>query len=142
MNACKKESMSQEVNPSEFWDQITKKTPYKKWSFWPDHKGMQKGNAPHGPLHKVYVNKLALNDTTPPLPDGAIVVKENYGKDKALKAVTVMKKIKGYNPEGGDWFWGKFSPDGKADKSGKVAGCINCHVAKADNDYVMVHEIK
>jgi hypothetical protein len=31
-----------------------------------------------------------------------------------LKAITVMYKIKDYNPADGDWFWVKYSPDGKA----------------------------
>ena len=27
-------------------------------------------------------------------------------------AVTVMYRTKGYNPEGGDWYWAKYNPDG------------------------------
>jgi biotin synthase len=36
--------------------------------------------------------------------DGANAVLENYGKDKELKAITVMYKVAGYNPDAGDWF--------------------------------------
>ncbi len=41
-------------DPNELWEYITKSSPYKEWSFWSDHQGMQPGRAPHGPLHKVY----------------------------------------------------------------------------------------
>jgi len=129
-------------DPDALWKYISKESPYSKWSFWPDHQGMQAGNAPHGPLHKVFVNDQALSSTKPPANYGSIAVKENYGQDKQLKAITVMYKIAGYNPEAGDWFWAKYSPDGKADKFGKAQGCIDCHVSKNTNDFVYVHEFK
>ena len=53
-------------DPADLWNYITKVSPYQEWSFWPDHQGMQEGRAPHGPLHKVYVNDRALN--SPKLP--------------------------------------------------------------------------
>ncbi len=124
------------------WDYITSESPYTEWSYWPDHPGMQEGRAPHGPLHKVFVNKQALESATPPLQYGAIEVKENYSKDKELKAITVMYKVKGYNPDDGDWFWVKYSPTGKALKVGKPMGCIGCHGTRAANDFVLVHEFK
>jgi hypothetical protein len=46
------------ADPDALWHYITKVSPYKEWSFWPDHQGMQPGRAPHGPLHKVYVNRI------------------------------------------------------------------------------------
>jgi len=91
-------------NPASLWKYITKTSPYTKWAFWPDPQGMQPGRAPHGPLHKVYVNDRALNSTKPPLQYGSIQVKENYSKGKELKAITVMYKVNGYNPGSGDWF--------------------------------------
>ena len=124
------------------WHYITSESPYTQWSYWPDHQGMLEGRAPHGPLHKVFVNKQALESTAPPLQYGAIEVKENYGKDKELKAITVMYKVKGYNPDSGDWFWAKYSPTGKTLKAGKPMGCIGCHGTRAANDFVLVHEFK
>ena len=124
------------------WNYITKASPYQKWSFWPDHQGIQDGRAPHGPKHKVYVNDKALASNTPPLQYGAIQVKENFNMTGELKAITVMYKIKGYNPDDGDWFWAKYSPEGKADKAGKPAGCIGCHGTRAKNDFVIVHDFK
>lgn len=129
-------------DPDVLWKYITKESPYKKWSFWPDHQGMQPGRAPHGPLHKVYVNDRAVNSSQPPVQYGSLVVKENYGKDKELKAITVMYKVTDYNPDAGDWFWVKYSPDGKANNFGKPAGCVGCHGTRAANDFIIVHEFK
>lgn len=130
------------TDPDALWQYITKESPYEKWGFWPDHQGMQPGRAPHGPLHKVYVNDRAINSPKPPVQYGSIAVKENYGKDKELKAITVMYKVAGYNPDAGDWFWAKYSPAGKADKFGKPAGCVGCHGTRAKNDFILVHEFK
>ena len=129
-------------DPDALWQYITKTSPYTEWGFWPDHQGMQPGRAPHGPLHKVFVNDCALNSPQPPVQYGSIVVKENYGRDQELKAITVMYKVIGYNPDAGDWFWAKYSPDGKADKFGKPAGCVGCHGTRANNDFFLVHEFE
>ena len=93
-----------------------------------------------------------------------IIVKRNYGgpgvsKDavandpaKFLKAVTVMLKRPGYDPENQDWFWAKFLPDGSLDKNpagmmlagkvakGKPAGCIACHTAAPGGDMIFIHD--
>jgi len=124
------------------WNYITKVSPYTSWSYWPDHKGMQEGRAPHAPLHKVFVNPQALASSSPPLQYGSIEVKENYSPAKELKALTVMYKVKGYNPADGDWFWVKYSPAGEPLKEGKLKGCIGCHGTRAANDFVLVHEFK
>jgi len=72
-----------------------------------------------------------------PMPEGAIIVKENYGKDKkTLMAVTPMYRIKGYNPEGGDWYWAKYGADGTVLKAGKVKGCIDCHSVQKTKDWI------
>jgi hypothetical protein len=130
------------ADPDALWHYITKVSPYKEWSFWPDHQGMQPGRAPHGPLHKVYVNSCAVNSSKPPVQKGAIVVKENYSKAKELKAITVMYKVPGYNPKDGDWFWVKYTPEGEARPFGKPTGCIGCHGTRANNDFILLHEFK
>ncbi len=124
------------------WNYISTESPYTEWSYWPDHQGMQDGRAPHGPKHKVFVNKQALESASPPLQYGSIEVKENYSKADELKAITVMYKVKGYNPDDGDWFWVKYDPTGKTLKAGKPIGCIGCHGTRAANDFVLVHEFK
>ncbi len=73
------------------------------------------------------------------MPDGAIIVKENYGKDKkTLMAVTPMYKVKGYNPEGGDWFWVKYGAGGKILAAGQPKGCIECHGVQKSKDWFTV----
>ncbi|MGA1839452.1 MAG: cytochrome P460 family protein [bacterium] len=130
------------ADPAELWNYITKISPYTQWEFWPDHQGVQPGRAPHGRLHKVYVNDRSLNSSKPPLQYGSIAVKENFDKDMKLQAITVMYKVYNYNPDDGDWFWVKYSPDGKADPYGKPQGCVGCHGTRANNDFVLVHEFK
>ena len=129
-------------DPEAVWNYITKVSPYTKWGFWPDHQGMQPGRAPHGPLHKVYVNDRGLNSSRLPVQYGALFVKENYSAEKKLEVITIMYKVYGYNPKDGDWFWAKYSLDGKADKYGKPQGCIGCHGTRVSNDFVLVHEFR
>jgi hypothetical protein len=93
-----------------------------------------------------------------------IIIKRNYGgpgvsRDtvandpaKYLKAVTVMLKRPGYDPETQDWFWVKYKPDGSLDVNpagmmlaGKVAkgkpkGCIACHSAAPGGDMLFLHD--
>ena len=129
-------------NADALWEYITKDSPYSKWSFWPDHQGMQPGRAPHGPLHKVYVNGPLIGSPQPPVAYGSIQVKENYSSNQKLKAITVMYKIQGFNPADGDWFWVSYSPDGKAEEAGKVEACIGCHGTRSKNDFILVHDFK
>ena len=129
-------------DPDALWNYITRENPYPRWQSWPDHQGMRPGKAPHGSLHKVFVNEQALKSVRWPLQSGAIEVKENYSPEKELLGLTVMYKVRGYNPDGGDWFWANYSPSGKVQKYGKPAGCIGCHGIKSYNDFVMVHEFK
>jgi hypothetical protein len=126
----------------EVWTYITETSPYTQWKFWDDHAGMQPGSAPHGPFHKVYVNDILYNAGTSPVPYGSIQVKESFNNDKKMTAITIMYKVKGYNPEAGDWYWARFSTEGKGGPEGKLEMCIGCHKAKAGNDYVFVHQIK
>ncbi len=130
------------TDPGDLWEYITKTSPYSQWKFWDDHQGLQEGNQPHGSLHKVFVNDTAYNSNTAPLDFGAIQVKENYNKEEKLMAITVMYKVKGYNPEAGDWFYVKYTPDGMAKPYGKPKGCVGCHGAMAENDFVMVHDLE
>lgn len=130
------------TDPGELWNYITKISPYQEWQFWSDHQGMQPGRAPHGPLHKVYANDRLYSSTKPPVQYGSIQVKENYSESKELLAITVMYKVIDYNPDAGDWFWVKYSPEGKAEPYGKPTGCIGCHSTKANNDFIIVHEFK
>jgi hypothetical protein len=124
---------------------ITKVNPYEKWSMWPGKEKLYPGTEPHGALLTTYVNEAALKgikEQGGKLPDGAIVVKENYMPDKKLAAVTVMYKKTGYNPQAGDYFWLKFTPDGKIEAEGKVEMCIGCHRAAQRGDFLFTNDKK
>jgi len=86
----------------------------------------------------VYKTGMASGKTAADI--GTIILKENIGNK--LKALTVMYKLEGFTPKNGAWFWVKYGPKGKVDKSGKVKGCIGYHTTVADNDYIFVHEFK
>jgi len=132
----------------EMWGKI------KKAGFLGVHGHLYVGGPPHGKVREVVEgvidNKL-------------VIVKTNYrGKDvsvanvqknpsKYLKAVTVMVKKDGYDPEDKNWFWIKYAPDGKVMKNpkgmslaGRVAkgmpiGCISCHKSASGADFVFSH---
>lgn len=116
-----------------FWTYISETNSYTQWDMWPGKEGIYEGHSPHGAFLKLYINDIALNalKENKPMPDGAIIVKENYGKDKeTLMAITPMYKKKGYNPDADDWFWAKYGPQGKVMNAGKIKGCIDCHRAR------------
>ena len=73
---------------------------------------------------------------------GETLNKENYTDDRKLFLITVMYKMRGFNPAGHDWYWIKYKPDGEVRLEGKVEVCINCHVVVAGNDYVFTGSIK
>ena len=118
---------------------ITATSLYTNWKFWPGTGKFYKGSRPHGAYLTTYVNDIALQallsgrDT---FPQGSIIVKENYTDDKQLNAVTVMYRVNGYNPSGGDWYWLKYGADGKVLEEGKVLSCIGCHSAVRSKDWV------
>lgn len=122
---------------------ITKDNDYTKWSLWPGKDKLYPGKSPHGAFLTSYVNETAAKAIKEKsvgmgMPDGSIVVKENYSPDKKLAAVTVMYKKKGFDPDNGDWFYLKFSPDGDIDAVGKVTGCIGCHTGAKSTDYLFL----
>lgn len=126
----------------ELWGYIQDTSWYKTWGQWADHVGVHLGSAPHGSKHIIYVTRTARDAARAPLPYGSMVVKENYMPGGELAALTVMYKLKGYNPQAGDWFWAKYAPGGEPVSAGRLEGCIGCHGAMADNDYVMVHTLE
>lgn len=124
---------------------LTQENSYQNWPLFPGTEKMYTGQSPHGALITTYVSadvKQAIESGTGKLPDGGFIVKENYMDDGKLDAVTIMYRVNGYNPEAGDWFWAKYSAAGGIDASGKVAGCIGCHTAVKDNDWVFVGPVK
>lgn len=132
------------ISGSALWNRITKETNYENYSYWPEHEGLHPGQSPHGTLHKIYVNNrllAALPSADRIAPYGSIIVKENYTPDEILDKLTVMIKVKDYNPDGGDWFFAAISSDGKVLKEGVPKGCFSCHEGMRDNDYIIVREL-
>lgn len=116
------------------------------------------GQHPHGAILETVESVIQVGDDV-----GLAIVKRNYGGEGVssadvmanrgafLKAVTVMFKRRGFDPDNQNWFWAKYLPDGSLDKNpkgmmlaGKVAkgadkGCIACHQAAPGGDYVFNH---
>ncbi len=119
---------------------ITKPAPYyEKWNRCPGTGEFLASERPHGSFMTIYLNDAALKSIKKPegMADGSIIVSENYTADKKLDSCTVMYKIKGYNPEAGDWFWAKYAANsGYVLESGKADACIACHNSRKDSDYM------
>jgi len=131
--------MAVKADGKALWDYLKKEDYAKNWKMLPGTTAFYAGKEPHGALLTTYVNKIAYDAIMGKqgmLPDGSIIVKENYSPDKKLGALTVMYKVKGYNPQAGDWFWVKYLPDGKVAVEGKVEACINCHTMAKATDYI------
>ena len=124
-----------------------------------------KGNTPHGAFIRMFYSIISV-DGKP----YHTIIKENFmGKDaegnaltpemitkspgKSLGALTVMiQREAGYDADNNDWFWVKYGPDGGISKNdmdmmlagrvakGMKAGCIACHKAAQDNDYLFVND--
>ena len=109
------------------------------WDNWPGMHGMYEGQSPHGAYLKLYVNniaKKAIEQGVKKMPADAIIVKENYNKQKNLVVITPLYKVEGYNPEAGDWFWAKYKKSGEIEAEGKVNSCIECHREVKSYDYL------
>jgi hypothetical protein len=111
--------------------------------------GFEEGQSPHGALIKTYISPQAATNLKD-LPNGSVVVKENYSPDKKLMAITVMHRSKGYDSEHGDWYYAKYLPDGNIAKTppemksipiaGKFNMCIDCHSGAGGNDFAFFND--
>lgn len=133
-----------DTTASGLWEYLQEVDYRDEWSLYPGTAELYEGQEPHGMLLTTYVNSRAqeaISGASGQLPDGAVVIKENFRPDSSLAAITVMYKRDGYDTEHNDWYWVKYLPDGSVDNggkaSGRVPGCINCHGGMADNDYIM-----
>jgi len=145
------EMMDKEVampgaNAAEIWEFITETSPYQEWNGWPGMEGHMPGNAPHGAIIRTFVSGHGVHNIQDSdkgsFDNGIFIVKENFKPDTTLAAITVMYKVEGFNPDAADWFWAKYQPDGTVDAAGIPKGCVTCHGAKADNDYIMLGSLK
>ena len=132
------------ANAADLYTYFVKLNPYTKWQLWPGKGKQYTGTEPHGSILTTYLNETAFSSANKKtaMTDGAIIVQENYTAGKGFSALTVLYKIRGYNPVAGDWFWARYTPDGKVEASGKVDSCINCHTTRKDNDYIFSGPLK
>lgn len=124
------------------------------------------GQPPHGKILETLESTVTVhnNQAGPNGDTGVVIIKRNYAGEDAskesvanhpqqyLKAVTVMFKRQGYDPDAQDWFWVKFKPNGELHVNpknmklaGRVAkgmdqGCIACHKGAQGGDYVFNHD--
>ena len=120
------------------WDTLSG---HEQWGHFDGHDGLQPGKSPHGKFVRTFVNETGAENPAAPS-FGSIIVKENYSKDdlSTLVALTVMQRIEGYDPENGDWFWARYTPDGDLTHSGKVAMCADCHFDADGDDFVFLND--
>jgi hypothetical protein len=130
------------ISATDLWQIIGQEKPYTEYGFWSGLEGIMKGQSPHGALVRTFVNDHALNPGLEGYPYGSIIVKENFMADTTLAKLTVMYKVKGYNPEAGDWFWAVYGPDGTAEMEGKIQSCISCHGMRQGDDFVLLRSLK
>jgi len=123
----------------------------KDYASWPKFTENETPNQSEGHMN-MYVlafhNQVvtdAIAAATLPLPDGAIIVKQEMMKaDDPPMSITVMSK------QAGAWYWVKASPDGMkvmtmdgmAMEGNEVGMCKDCHDNAADNDFVLTHKFK
>ena len=126
----------EEVDYQESWE---------SWELWPGRDEKYQGSDPHDMPLITYLNPAAydaLVDKAGVMPNGAIIVKENYTPEGNLAANTVMYKKSGYNPDHNNWFWPKVLANGTVEKEGTVEGSQTCHGDERDNDYVWTGPLK
>jgi hypothetical protein len=129
-----------------FWN-FLQQVQYRNWGPLPGQSDdAYPGNSPHGDKVKLYANRSAAGRPAE-LPPGSILVKENYdATGEKLMAITVMYRSKGYAPDGGDWHWTKYEPDGKVSTmkgmriTGRVSMCVECHKSAVGGDYVFAND--
>lgn len=131
-----------EISGEVLWEQITTLSDYRNYAEWPEHKGLNPGQSPHGVWHRVYGNRTLFEALpSPEAPEGTIIVKANYDNNKELRNLTVMSKISRYDTENGDWFWAMYQPDGTVLAEGSPGGCISCHSGMRSNDFVIINPL-
>ena len=117
---------------------------YRNWGPMPGQSaGGIPGQSPHGAVVRVYANREAADG----LKNRAVLIKENFGEDgETLMGVTVMYRVRGYDPDNGDWYWAKYNADGRPSLmnnmpiAGHVQNCMECHSGAAGGDLVFAND--
>ena len=123
---------------------------YTRWPSLPGKVGPRAADDPHGPKVRAYANPVAAGDPAN-LPYGSILVLEDYSEDlKRRSGISVLYRVRGYDPRNGDWYWMKYLEDGTvvrapagqggAPLAGRVTACIDCHRKAAGKDFVFAND--
>ncbi len=98
----------------------------------------------HGSRVKTFLDPEAFEayeSKSFPYANDTVSIKESHNSPTGpIGRLYVMKKIEGYDPGNGDWFYGVMSPEGVASQKGKIQFCINCHKGAQDKDYIFGFE--
>lgn len=80
-----------------------------------------------------------------PHAEGSIFVKESVNPEMlSFTVVSAMRKVAGFNPDGGDWQYGMFERQDDGSFAGdwmsasEAAMCSECHSSAADSDYTFL----
>ena len=145
----------------QFWKYLIGNN-YKNWAPGPGQTGdFYTGQNPHGALLKMYLNRTAAGRTKD-FPMGSVIILENYRADKSLKTISVMYRTDGFNPEGNDWYWVDYNPDGTVVQApvggrtnvnqvsvhsgalkktmGRATNCMSCHQGGEGLDFVFFND--
>lgn len=105
------------------------------WDLWPGMGEFYGGPEAHGLFLTTYVNSgalAAIEQRASSMPAGAVIVTEAFLPNRTLDNVAVMYKVRGYDPDHGDWFYARFQPDGEVAAAGRVQSCRECHAEGRD----------
>ncbi len=146
----------------QFWKYLIGNN-YKNWAPGPGQTGdFYTGQNPHGALLKMYLNRTAAGRTKD-FPMGSVIILENYRADQSLKTISVMYRTDGFNPEGNDWYWVDYNPDGTVVEApvsgrtnvsqvsvhsggglkktmGRATNCMSCHQGGEGLDFVFFND--
>ncbi len=75
--------------------------------------------------------------SNPTIPEGLILVKEQFDDMAAVTGHTVMVKgPAGLAPASADWWWGFADADKQLANTGQIDFCIDCHAARPSDDWL------
>lgn len=127
-------------SPSELSDTELKNIAQSYTSYTALNQDLRSSQAHGGIWVKTYLDAAtdkAFQAKSYPFPDGATAVKEGHpSADGAVEKLFVMRKIKGYDPANGDWFYAMTDAKGQVQQKGKLQMCISCHSNAKAKDYL------
>ena len=130
-----------------FWGHLVKKdAAYNTWKSLAREKTDDGIENPHGETSRTYVNKI-VSDDPKALPNGSILVREDYDDKGKRNSISVMYRVKDYDKDHGNWYWFKYLESGSIARAagnkaiaGKVTSCLDCHTKSNGKDFVFSND--